>query len=105
MHRMILGLKNGDPLEVDHKDRNGLNNCRRNLRRCTHSENLRNQTINLLNTSGYKGVHWCKEKQRWTVYIKVLGVRLYRGRFKTIEEAIEARLKAVKKFYGVYYGN
>jgi len=40
IHRVILGIS--DPLvEVDHRDNDGLNNRRSNLRPCTHKENLR----------------------------------------------------------------
>jgi len=38
MHRMLMGLERGDPLEVDHVDRDRLNNCRSNLRVLTHPE-------------------------------------------------------------------
>lgn len=43
MHNMILPPKKG--LETDHKDRNGLNNQRRNLRRVTHAINIRNSVL------------------------------------------------------------
>ena len=40
MHRVILGVT--DPLvEVDHRDNDGLNNRRFNLRACTHQQNHR----------------------------------------------------------------
>jgi hypothetical protein len=40
LHRVLLGL--ADPLvEIDHRDNDGLNNRRFNLRACTHQENLR----------------------------------------------------------------
>lgn len=40
MHRIILGVTDPD-LEVDHRDNDGLNNQRGNLRTCTHQENMR----------------------------------------------------------------
>lgn len=39
MHRMIMGMKKGDGMEVDHLDNNGLNNQRANLEVVTRSEN------------------------------------------------------------------
>ena len=42
MHRQILSLARGDSAHVDHKDGDGLNNRRSNLRKCTPSQNLRN---------------------------------------------------------------
>ena len=40
MHRLILGLTDPE-IEADHRDNDGLNNQRYNLRRCTHLENIR----------------------------------------------------------------
>lgn len=63
MHRVIaerLGI-----LEApDHKDRNGLNNQRSNLRAATISQNKANRGRNKNNTSGYKGVYWDKERKK-----------------------------------------
>jgi hypothetical protein len=49
MHRVILGLSSEDPREVDHKDRDGLNNQRSNLRAVSHCQNEWNRR----NTKGY----------------------------------------------------
>ena len=54
MHRVILGEPEG--LQTDHKDGNGLNNTRDNLREATISQNGSNRRIGCNNTSGYKGV-------------------------------------------------
>lgn len=60
MHRMILRRElDASELsrpEIDHKDRNGLNNQRVNLRICTHAQNLANKPAPVSNTSGFKGV-------------------------------------------------
>src|ERR1043165_2122866 len=40
MHRVIMNAPEG--MDVDHRDHNGLNNTRANLRICTHAENQRN---------------------------------------------------------------
>lgn len=43
MHRMIMGCGYLDPRMIDHKDGNGLNNQRSNLRFATSSENNKNK--------------------------------------------------------------
>ena len=54
MHRSVLGLKRGE--FGDHRDRNGLNNQKYNLRRCTFAENCRNKRLRKDNRSGFIGV-------------------------------------------------
>ena len=77
MHREILSLKDTRD-KGDHKDGNGLNNTRDNLRITTHSENLLNhhtdKKINKLNNSKYFGVCWDKRVNKWYVSIRFNGV-------------------------------
>jgi hypothetical protein len=73
------------PPELDHRDGDGLN-CRRvNLRAATHAENCRNQRILYNNTSGFKGV--VRKKGRWYACIRLRGVPHSLGYFATREEA------------------
>ena len=70
MHRLIM-----DPpahLLVDHIDRNGLNNCRSNLRLCTIAQNSCN-AIPHGSSSKYKGVCWNKRKKKWIARIRLSG--------------------------------
>lgn len=64
MHRFLL---NADPrIEVDHRDSNGLNNQRYNLRVATRIQNAANSTKRRdAVTSKYKGVCWHKQRQQW----------------------------------------
>jgi hypothetical protein len=55
MHRLLCGLKHGERLVVDHKDRDGLNNTRANLRVCTDQQNAWN-TRPRGSKVGYTGV-------------------------------------------------
>lgn len=56
MHRAILGAEKG--IVVDHRNGNGLDNRKSNLRSCTHQENMRNRQIYGTGSSQYKGVYW-----------------------------------------------
>lgn len=54
MHRVITGV--GPGMVVDHLDRNGLNNCRSNLRICTVSENNARRISMVGSLTGFRGV-------------------------------------------------
>jgi len=78
MHREILCLI--DPkVKTDHKDHNGLNNQRENIRPCTNQENMRNCSRRKSNTSGYKGVCYHKRDKAWRAQIRTID-----GKYKTI---------------------
>lgn len=103
MHRQVLGLHlvkgaPGSP-EVDHINRNRLDNRRENLR-------VVNRTINSMNRAGtgkYShvcGVSFFKPARLWRAYINLDRRRVELGYFKTEKEAIEARHAAAKTLYG-----
>ena len=97
LHRIITNAPKG--YEVDHIDRNTLNNRRENLRICTRQENSRNKTKQRNNTSGYKGVSWDKAKKKWRAFISVDKKQIFLGRYDNIEEAIKARQQADIKYF------
>ena len=99
MHRVILGLAKGDGKEVDHINRNGLDNRRSNLRIVSHMVNCQNHSGYSHNTSGYTGVCWCKEIKKWRVYINANCKRINLGYFKNIKDATEARRQAEIKYW------
>lgn len=100
MHRMVMGAQAGE--EIDHIDRNGLNNSRQNLRFVTSSQNKLNQSKRSDNTSGHKGISWCPDREKYQVYINIDRKRKSLGRYKTLEEAIYVRDQAAKAHYGEY---
>lgn len=73
--------------EVDHVNGQGLDNRWTNLREATKTENAWNTGIRSNNTSGFKGVSWSKDRQKWVATITVNGKFRRIGRFDTIEEA------------------
>lgn len=92
MHRVIA--QTPDDLDTDHRDGNGLNNRRSNLRNATKSQNMHNARQRADNSSGYKGVCWHKRKGKWEARIRLNGRQNHLGYYDTPEAAFEARSKA-----------
>ena len=60
MHREIMNTPK--EMVTDHKDGNGLNNCKSNLRIVTNRQNAQNMRVD--KSSKYPGVHWHKRDER-----------------------------------------
>jgi len=102
LHRYIYELRYGPiplHLEIDHKDRNPLNQTSDNLRAVTRSENHGNKKLNSNNTSGYKGVCFYKAYGKYAAATKREGQRLFLGYFESKHEAALAVNKAYKQYY------
>lgn len=108
MHREILGASDGE--DVDHKDGDGLNNQRGNIRIATRRDNMRNRTRKQENTSSrFKGVYWHKPKRRWRAMIRGGPVgpsgtsrRIQLGTFRNEEDAARAYDAAAKRMFGEF---
>lgn len=90
LHGWLMGKEEGK--EVDHIDRDTLNNRRSNLRLVSHSENVHNVKMRSDNTSGIKGVSWDKHQKKWAVQITTNKVRR-RWFFKDIADAEKKALE------------
>lgn len=95
LHRIILDTLG----KIDHKNRNSLD-CRKiNLRECNTNQNAYNTIETKRNTSGLKGIHWDKCRDKWKVTIQANKKKKFIGRFDSMEEAAKAYNKAAKKYH------
>ena len=99
MHRLIMNAQKG--VLVDHKDRNGLNNQKDNLRFCSYSQNAMNRGADSDKvTSVYKGVgvHAVKGRN----YISAVIRGLFLGDFLTEEDAARAYDRKAIELFGEF---
>ena len=102
MHQVILGEKDG--FTVDHRNGNGLDNRRTNLRWATHAENMRNSRKVENAASKYKGVRFLPNG--WNARIMVDKKRIDLGCFGKEPggeiKAAKAYDRAAVKYFGEF---
>ena len=86
LHNIITGKTNTTYI-TDHINRCKLDNRKCNLRITSQKKNAINTKLNKNNTSGYTGVRFEPDRNKYRAFI---GKRPL-GRYNTIEEAIKAR--------------
>ena len=96
MHKLLVSSKS----EVDHKDGDGLNNQRSNLRECTSSQN--NMNMKSFAKSGFKGVYPVKGRGIYQVKLGTRTKKIFVGNFVDILEAARAYNKAAIEHYGEF---
>lgn len=100
LHVFLLGKKDG--LQIDHINRDRLDNRKSNLRRVTQGQNSRNSKIHIDNRSGYKGVHFDEGTNKFRSRIYVDGKSIHLGVFHNAKDAALAYDDAARKHYGQY---
>lgn len=98
LHRYILDYY-GDE-DIDHINRNKLDNRKANLRIVSHENNSHNKSIQNNNTTDFIGIIYDKTRNKWRVEIMYQSKKIYLGRFNDIEEAKIVRLNAELKYFG-----
>jgi hypothetical protein len=106
IHRVAYAIYHGilpvDGDIIDHINGNPFDNRIENLRECNNSQNQQNSRRPKSNTSGVKGVAWCKQKQKWRGRITVDGADVHIGFFATVVEAEDAMTAARAKLHGLF---
>lgn len=91
LHRVLMGLHPGDPVQVDHRNRRRLDCRRQNLRlipgRAEQAQNVRSHRDS---RSRFRGVSWCKATGRWRALVYYKGTRYDCGRHANEEDAARA---------------
>lgn len=100
MHRVITNAPAG--YEVDHINRDRLDNRRCNLRICTRGQNQMNKNTRRDNTSGYRGVVYHKRTKRWRANINAGGAGVHLGYFDSSADAARAYNAAALRFHGEF---
>ena len=94
LHRFVTGRKKGKI--VDHRDRNGLDCTKGNLRFVTKSQN----TLNRECVAGNIGIRIRGNK--FEAHIVKNGKQIYLGMFNTHQQAVLARDEAARKLHGSF---
>lgn len=100
MHQLIMGDPPG--MQVDHVNRDGLDNRRANLRVATQSQNKANSGRYRNNASGFKGVYWRRSHQQWEAQITHQGRRYHLGYFRSPEDAARAYDAKARQLHGAF---
>lgn len=101
MHRQVMNLFD-KLLQVDHKDHNGLNNHKNNLRVCPCALNNKNSVSRKGSASKFLGVTKRKRNKKWEAAIFVNSKGIYLGTFEFEIDAAKAYDAAAKIHFGEY---
>ena len=94
LHRFILGVESAKTLIVDHINHDKTNNCKCNLRICSHQENCWNK-------KDVKGIYKTSNGT-YQAYIHVDGKKIHLGTYESEQMARAVRLIAEKEYFGEF---
>lgn len=90
------------PKYIDHINGIPSDNRISNLRKASHGQNMQNRKIHKNNKSGYKGVYWHKQCQKWCANIRLNGKHIHLGLYESAEEAHQVYLNKAEELFGEF---
>lgn len=87
---------------IDHINRNPADDRISNLRLATRAQNQQNLSVRKDNTSGEKGVMWCRARSQWAVMVGANGRRISGGYHKDFDEAVAVARGLRLKHHGEF---
>lgn len=104
IHRLIYLYHHGYmPKYIDHKNGKYIGDYIWNLRECTAIQNIANSVLGKNNTSGFKGVGWCKSVGKWYAKITFCGKVHYLGYYEDPSVAGKIVDDKRKELHGKFY--
>lgn len=100
MHHLVRPPREGR--QIDHKNRNPLDNRQANLRDATQSQNMFNTGVMRHNKSGLRGVCWHKLNKKWMAQTRLNGKIVNIGSFMDKMKAYAAYLEFNRKQRGEF---
>jgi hypothetical protein len=100
---IVWAVRHGElKIGLDHKNRDQLDDRIENLRVASKSQNAANCRIPSDNTSGHKGVSWCKQTGMWQVGLQCRKKRIWLGRFNNLADAALAYERGAREHFGEF---
>lgn len=100
MHNLIMKPEPG--FRIDHRDGNGLNNTRLNLREATQQQNCFNRIKHKALSSSFKGVSFDTKSGKWRTRITYNGKTISLGHYQSEEKASRVYRAAASIHFGSF---
>ncbi len=100
MHRQVMRAQTDEM--IDHRNGNGLDNQKHNLRIASSSQNAANKRARIGSTSEYKGVSWHKQHGKWYAAICIKRKQIFLGLFTDEVEAAKAYDRGAREHFGEF---
>lgn len=100
LHRVVMDAVKGET--IDHINYDLDDNRKSNLRKCSRSQNSSNLSTRTDNKTGFPGVRFDRQRQKWAVQICVNRKRIDLGRYELFEDAVEVRRNAEDRYFKEY---